>query len=93
MLASCILANPARGGRCHWLDTLKSVGSRIPKWRAGECAEQWQGVVYCPSPDRANFALQGLLEVINHLCAGRAPSVLIYTSFMWCLSLCPEEKG
>ena len=32
--------------------------------------------VFCPSPDRANFALQGL---VNLLCAGRAPpSILPY---------------
>ena len=45
MLPRCILANSAMGGRCHWRDTLKSVRSRIAKWRAGEFAELWQGVV------------------------------------------------
>ena len=35
--------------------------------------------VFCPSPDRANFALQGLVGVVNLLCAGRAPpSILPY---------------
>ena len=29
--------------------------------------------VFSPSPDRANFALQGLVRVVNLLCAGRAP--------------------
>ena len=29
--------------------------------------------VFCPSPDRANFALQGLVGVVNLLCAGCAP--------------------
>ena len=33
----------------------------------------------CPSPDCANFALQGLVGVVNLLCAGRAPpSILPY---------------
>ena len=36
MLAKCILANPPRGGRCHWRDTQKCVQARIAKWRAGE---------------------------------------------------------
>ena len=45
LLPRCILANPARGGHCHWHDTLKNVHSRIAKWRAGEFAELWQGGV------------------------------------------------
>ena len=45
ILTRCILANPAMGGCCHWCDTPKSVRSRIAKWRAGEFAELWQGVL------------------------------------------------
>ena len=40
-------------------------------------ANHLKEAVFCPSPDRANFALQGLLGVVNRLCAGRAPSVVI----------------
>lgn len=191
MLARCILSNPARGGRSHWREILKTVRARIAKWRDGEVVELWEGVVaendrlkrhhcrrpssieslrlanarrahravedghyrkaiqslssaglasatadvvdemvakhpqagpscipsgtapspvqvrevdivralrsfpsgtapgpssfranhfkeavFCPSPDRANYALQGLLGVINLLCAGRAPPMV-----------------
>ena len=40
-------------------------------------ANHLKEAVFCPSPDRANFALQGLLGVVNRLCAGRAPSAVI----------------
>ncbi len=31
-LSRCILANPARGGRSHWGETLKSVSARLKRW-------------------------------------------------------------
>ena len=35
--------------------------------------------VFSPSPDHVNFALQGLVRVVNVLCAGRAPPcILLY---------------
>ena len=45
MLARCILANPPRGGRLHWRDTLRLVRSRIQMWREGKIAELWEAVV------------------------------------------------
>ena len=45
MLARCILANPPRGGRLHWCDTLRLVRSRIQMWREGKIAELWEAVV------------------------------------------------
>ena len=36
-------------------------------------ANHFKEAVFCPSPDRANHALRGLLGVVNHLCAGRVP--------------------
>ena len=45
MLARCILANPPRGGRSHWRDTLKVVRTRIQRWREGKIAELWKDVI------------------------------------------------
>ncbi len=33
--------------------------------------------VFCPSPDRANIALQALTKVINLLCSGQAPAEVV----------------
>ena len=44
MLSKCLLANPPRGGRSHWRDTLKLVRSRIQKWRDGEFMGLWAEV-------------------------------------------------
>ena len=52
MLARCILANPPRGGRLHWRDTLRLVRSQIRMWREGKFADLWEAVV---SRDRAIF--------------------------------------
>ena len=41
MLPRCILASPARGGRSHWGDALKSVRSRIKRWRSGDFLGLW----------------------------------------------------
>ena len=40
-------------------------------------ANHLKEAVFCSSPDHANFALQGLLGVVNRLYAGRAPSAVI----------------
>ena len=45
MLARCILANPPRGGRLHWCDTLRLVRSRIRMWREGKFADLWEAIV------------------------------------------------
>ena len=45
MLPRCILANPPRGGRLHWRDTLKLVRSRIRMWREAKFADLWEIVV------------------------------------------------
>ena len=208
MLARCILTTPARGGRSHWHETLKVVRSRIAKWRRGEVAELWEGVVaenerlkrrhrrnlsssgssqlanasrarravedgqyrkaiqslssdgladatedvfdemltkhpqagppcipsdpvppplqvrevdvvralqsfpngtapgpssfranhfkeavFCPSPDRANYALRGLVGVVNHLCAGRVPHVVLPHLCGASLFACKKKGG
>ena len=36
-------------------------------------ASHFKEAVLCPSPDQANYALQGLLGVVNLLCGGHAP--------------------
>ena len=41
MLAKCILANPPRGGRSHWRDTLKLVQTRIQRWKEGDLLGLW----------------------------------------------------
>ena len=41
MLAKCILANPPRGGRSHWRDTLKLVRARIQRWKEGDLLGLW----------------------------------------------------
>ena len=49
--------------------------------------------VFCPSPDHANFALQGLVGVVDLLCAGRAPpSILPYLCDATLLS-CRKKGG
>ena len=44
MVPRCILANPPRGGRCHWRDTLKLVKGRITKWNEGGHFDLWSVV-------------------------------------------------
>ena len=41
MLAKCILANPPRGGRSHWRDTLKLLQARIQRWKEGDLLGLW----------------------------------------------------
>ena len=45
MLARCVLANPARGGRSNWRETLKTVRTRIRRWQAGDIMGLWSEVV------------------------------------------------
>ena len=45
MLPRCVLANPVRGGRTHWRDTVKLVKSRIRRWRAGDYSALWADMV------------------------------------------------
>ena len=40
-------------------------------------ANHLKEAVLCPSPDRANFALQSLIRVINMLCSGQAPQEVV----------------
>ena len=60
-------------------------------------ANHLKEAVFCPSSDRANFALQGLLGVVNRLCAGRAPSAVIPhlcgASLFACKMVCPIAVG
>ena len=45
MLARCVLANPARGGRSNWRETLKTVRTRIRRWQADDIMGLWSEVV------------------------------------------------
>ena len=45
MLDKCILANPPRGGRCHWQDTQKCDQAQLAQWRAGEIMYLWERVI------------------------------------------------
>ncbi len=45
LLPRCILANPVRGGRSHWGETLKTIRVRIKRWRAGEFFALWSEVL------------------------------------------------
>ena len=45
MLARCVLANSARGGRSHWVETLKIVRVRMRRWRAGDFLGLWSELV------------------------------------------------
>ena len=40
-LARCVLANPMRGGRSHWGETVKTIRMRITRWRAGDFSGLW----------------------------------------------------
>ena len=44
MLSRCILANPERGGRCHWRDTVRIVRARIRRWKEGDIMGLWSEV-------------------------------------------------
>ena len=44
MLSRCILANPERGGRCHWRDTVRIVHARIRRWKEGDIMGLWSEV-------------------------------------------------
>ena len=56
MLPRCLLSSPPRGGRSHWRDTLKTVRTRIQKWRAGNFVELWEEVA------SANHSLKARLS-------------------------------
>ena len=43
-LFKCVLANPPRGGRSHWRDTLKLIQSRIQKWKDGDLSGLWSDI-------------------------------------------------
>ena len=45
MLARCVLANPVRGGRSHWRNTLNSIRCRIRRWKAGAFNDLWSEVL------------------------------------------------
>ena len=59
------------------------------KFRANHLKE----AVFCPSPDRANYALRGLLGVVNHLCAGRVPRELLPHLCGASLFACKKKGG
>ena len=209
-LTRCVLANPVRGGRSHWRDTLNTVRCRIRRWKAGAFNDLWSEVlqeekrlhnrrkrqnndnsqrsqraanarwarravedgqyrkaiqalasdglalptvevvdemlskhpqvtppsipadsvppptqvaevdivralksfpagtapgpsslranhikeaVFCPSPDRANYALRGLVRVVNLLCAGHAPSEVVPYLCGATLFACKKKGG
>ena len=45
MLARCVLANPQRGGRGNWRETLKTVRARIRRWQGGDIMGLWSDVL------------------------------------------------
>ena len=50
-------------------------------------------VFFCPSPDRANFALEGLVRLVNLLCAGRAPPTILPFLCGASLLACNKKNG
>ena len=55
MLAKCILANPPRGGRCHWRHIQNQILSRISKWKAGEFTNLWEGAIQANKQQERRF--------------------------------------
>ena len=49
--------------------------------------------VFCPSPDCANFALEGLVRLVNLLCAGRAPPTILPFLCGASLLACNKKNG
>ena len=56
-------------------------------------ANHFKEAVFCPSPDRANNAVQALLGVINLLCAGRAPPEVVPHICGASLFACKKKGG
>ena len=56
-------------------------------------ANHFKEAVFCPSPDRANYALRGLVGVVNHLCAGRVPHVVLPHLCGASLFACKKKGG
>ena len=56
-------------------------------------ANHFKEAVFCPSPDRANSALLGLLGVVNLLYAGNAPSVVVPHLCAASLLACKKKGG
>ena len=56
-------------------------------------ANHFKEAVFCPSPDRANNAIQALLGVVNLLCAGRAPPEIVPHLCGASLFACKKKGG
>ena len=93
MLPCCILANPARGGRSHWRDTLNLVRARIRKWKADQIPDLWADVmtvtdVHARRRKKSNktLSLEQLRRKANARCAKRAIGNGKYRKAMQALS-------
>lgn len=56
-------------------------------------ANHLKEVVFCPSPDHSRFALDGLLGVVNLLCAGRIPNCIVPHICEASLLACQKKGG
>ena len=76
MLPRCILFNLPRGGRSHSGDYLKSVRSRIRKWREGKISELWEEAVAQDNKFNAHLSRRNLsdqsLDSLRHSNVSRA---------------------
>ena len=72
---------------------LKSFPSGSAPGPSSFRANHFKEAAFCPSPDRANTALLGILKVINLLCAGRAPSVVVSHLCGASLLACRKKDG
>ena len=60
---------------------------------SGLRANHLKEAIFCPSPIRSDFALRGLLSVVNLLCAGHAPRCIIPFLYGASLIACQKKDG
>ena len=74
MLARCILANPVRGGRSHWRDTLNSDRCRIRRWKAGAFNDLWSEVL---QEDYIIVGRDKTMTILNALTTGASETEIV----------------
>ena len=77
LIPSDPIPSPVMINEAAVVKALRSFPSGTAPGPSGLRANHLKEAVLCPSPDRANGALQALSRVINLLCSGQAPSEVI----------------
>ena len=84
---------PIQVGAEDVVRALKSSPSGSAPGPSSFRANHFKEAMFCPSPDRGNTALLGILKVVNLLCAGRAPSVVVPHLCGASLLACRKKDG